>query len=93
METLIKRCSIVPNDVIDFFNGVLYLVESVRRFDAQFKNQPVDLIDDQRYLDSLLKTMPDDGFGITHDLEGGIVKRGVGTQLRKPHPFHDINHE
>ena len=58
----------MPNESVDFLDGVLDLVVSVCGFDPQLKNQPVKLVYNKGDLDALLESMSDDLFCVHHDL-------------------------
>ena len=60
----------VPDESIDFFYRVLNLIIGIGRFYPQFEDQSVELVYNERDLDTLLESVSDDFFRTHHDLLG-----------------------
>jgi len=63
------RLKRVPNESVDFLDGVLNLVIGVGRLNPQLENQSVELVYNKGDLDALLKSVSDNLFCVYHDLE------------------------
>ena len=58
----------MPDESVDFFDGVLDLVVGVGGFNPQLENQSVELVHNESDLDTLLEGVSNYFFRIYHDL-------------------------
>lgn len=58
----------MPDESIDFFDGVLNLVIGVSRLNPQLENQSVELVYNKSDLNTFLESVPNDLFCVYHDL-------------------------
>ena len=58
----------MPDESIDFFDGVLNLVIGVSRLNPQLENQSVELVYNKSDLNTFLESVSNDLFCVYHDL-------------------------
>lgn len=58
----------MPDERVDFLDGVLNLIICISWLNSQLENQPVEFVYDESDLDALLESVSDDLFCVYHDL-------------------------
>lgn len=65
---LFKIRMLVPDESVDFLDGVLDLVIRIRRLDTELEDESVDFIHDKGDFDVFLQSVPNNGLRVDHHL-------------------------